>query len=112
MSNVFTRLRAFLASILLPARAWTGAAWGVGLTAVLLWGALAWAGLAPADGLTVALFWLSGLAFGALFGGLMLLIGWLLRRLPPRYGWARSPCWRRRIWLCPSPMACWRCSAG
>lgn len=87
MSNVFTRLRAFLASILLPARAWTGAAWGVGLTAALLWGALAWAGLAPAGGLTVALFWLSGLAFGALFGGLMLLLGWLLRRLPPRYGW-------------------------
>ncbi len=68
-------------------RAWTGAAWGVGLTAALLWGALTWAGLAPAGGLTSALFWLSGLAFGALFAGLMALPGWLLRRIPPRYGW-------------------------
>ena len=33
MFDAFTRLRAFLASILLPARAWTGAAWGVNVEA-------------------------------------------------------------------------------
>jgi dienelactone hydrolase len=82
-----TRFTAFLSSLRLPPRAWTGAAWGVGLTAASLWGALTWAGLAPAGGLSPALFWLSGLAFGALFAGLMALLGWLLRRLPPRYGW-------------------------
>jgi len=87
MLQSFSRLRAFLSPLRLPPRAWTGAAWGVGLTAALLWGALTWAGLAPAGGLSSALFWLSGLAFGAAFGGLMALLGWLLRRLPRRYGW-------------------------
>jgi len=88
MMKVFSRVRAFFASLRLPPRAWTGAAWGVGLTAALLWGALTWAGLAPAGRLISAIFWLSGLAFGAAFGGLILFLGWLLRRLPPRYGWA------------------------
>ncbi|GAB4495588.1 MAG: hypothetical protein Fur0016_17300 [Anaerolineales bacterium] len=88
MSAAFARFRAFLISLCLPARAWTGAAWGVGLTAAILWGALTWAGLAPAGSLALALFWLSGLAFGVLFGGLILFLVWLLRRFPPRYGWA------------------------
>ncbi len=87
MFNVFTRLRDFLISLRLPARAWTGAAWGVGLTAALLWSALAWAGFAPAGALTFGLGWLGGLLFGAVFGGLVMLLGWLLRRFPPRYGW-------------------------
>lgn len=88
MAAAFARFRAFLISLCLPARAWTGAAWGVGLTAAILWGALTWAGLAPAGSLTLALFWLSGLAFGVLFGGLILFLVWLLRRFPSRYGWA------------------------
>ncbi|MFZ5807958.1 MAG: alpha/beta hydrolase family protein [Chloroflexota bacterium] len=88
MFECFSRLRTFFASLRLPPRAWTGAAWGVGLLAACLWGALAWAGLAPAGGLSPALFWLSGIAFGMAFGGLILLLGWLLRRFPQRYGWA------------------------
>lgn len=88
MSAILTRLRVFFASLRLPARAWTGAAWGMGLTAVFVWSALAWAGFAPAGALTLGLGWLGGLLFGAIFGGLLLLLGWILRRFPPRYGWA------------------------
>ncbi len=88
MSFAFTRCRALLTSLRLPARAWTGAAWGVGLSAALLWGALACQGFAPAGALTFALGWLGGLAFGALVGGLILLLGWILRRFPLRFGWA------------------------
>lgn len=86
MSNFTSRTRAFFSTLALPARAWTGAAWGVGLAAASLWGALARAGLARTGAGTIALFWLSGLAFGAVFGGLIALIGRLFRRVPPRYG--------------------------
>ncbi len=87
MFDALLRLRAFFASLRLPNRAWTGAAWGVGLTAAFLWGVLAWAGFAPAGAFTFLLGWLGGLLLGVLFGGLGLLLVWLLNRFPLRYGW-------------------------
>jgi dienelactone hydrolase len=81
------RFKAFLTSLSLPARAWAGAAWGVGLTAAVVWGALCWQGFAPAGVFTFALGWLGGVAFGAVVGGLILFLGWILCRFPRRYGW-------------------------
>lgn len=90
MHTTFARLRTFLSSMRLPARAWTGASCGVGVTAAVLWGALAWAGFAPAGMLPLGLGWLGGLVFGACFGGIVLLLGKFLRLLPRRYGWVVS----------------------
>ncbi len=70
----------------LPARAWNGAAWGVGITASIVWGALAWTGFAPAGVSALIFGWLGGILVGILFGGVILVLGWLLNRFPKRFG--------------------------
>ncbi len=88
MFDVFTRLRDFLISLRLPARAWTAAAWGVGVTAGLAWLAFAVAAFAPAGPLAFILGLLGGLLAAGLVAGLIVLLAALLGRIPRRYAWA------------------------
>lgn len=84
----FSHLRVLLASLRLPARAWRGATWGVAAAATLLWATISAYGFGPAGPLPFVLGLLGGLLAATLVGGLVILAGALLRRVPPRFGWA------------------------
>lgn len=88
---MFTRLsraRAFLASLRLPTRAWRGATWGVVAAAALCWATISAYGFAPAGPLPFVAGLLGGLLTAALVGGLVMLAGAVLQRVPVRFGWA------------------------
>lgn len=88
MRAFVSRLRAFSAALRLPAGAWRGATWGVVIAATLLWATISAYGFAPAGPAPFVLGLLGGLLAAALVGGLVILAGALLHRVPPRFGWA------------------------
>ncbi len=69
-------------------RAWSGATWGISLITILIWGANAYYGFAPAGIISFGLATLVILLAAAIAGGILLGVGWLLRRMPARYRWA------------------------
>lgn len=84
----FAAARRFATRLAPGPRAWHGATWGVILAAVLLWTVMSAYAFAPAGPLAFILGTLIGLLAGALLGGIVMLIGALLRLVPRRYGWA------------------------
>ncbi len=81
-------LRRFLARFRPGPRAWRGATWGVILAAALLWIVMSAYAFGPAGLLAFVLGLFGGLLAAALLGGLVLLIGALLRIPPLHYRWA------------------------
>ncbi|MBN1262283.1 MAG: MFS transporter [Anaerolineae bacterium] len=80
--------RRFAARLLPGPRAWRGATWGVILAAALVWTVMSAYAFAPAGPVAFILGLLGGLLAGALLGGIVILLGALLRLVPRRYGWA------------------------
>ena len=79
-----TFARRFAARLRPGPRAWRGATWGVILTAALLWTVMSAYAFAPAGPLAFILGLLGGLLAGALLGGIVILLGALLRGVPRR----------------------------
>ena len=88
LQRLFTALRRFPARISPGPRAWRGATWGIILAAVLLWTVMSAYAFAPFGPLSFVVGLLGGFLVGALLGGLIILIGALLRGVPRHYGWA------------------------
>lgn len=68
-------------------RAWRGAAWGVLLMVAALWSFNAYAAFGAAGTMRFVAGLLAGLLVAGLFGGILLALGWLLRRSPTYYRW-------------------------
>lgn len=69
-------------------RAWRGATWGILVMILVVWGVNAYAAFGPAGSLRFVTSLLISLVIAALFGAIVLALGWLLRRAPARYHWA------------------------
>jgi len=81
-------VRRFAARLAPGPRAWHGATWGVVLAAALIWTVMSAYAFAPAGPLAFVLGTLGGWLAGALLGGIVMLLGALLRLVPLRYRWA------------------------
>jgi|GEM_PF-5175579 len=88
LKSLWTSARRFAARLAPSSRAWRGATWGVVLAAALLWTVMSAYAFAPAGPLAFVLGLLGGLLAGALLGGIVMLVGALLRLVPRRHGWA------------------------
>jgi hypothetical protein len=87
LRRVFATVRRLPARITPGPRAWRGATWGIILAAVLIWTVMSAYAFAPFGPLSFVVGLLSGFLAGALLGGLIILIGILLRGVPRHYGW-------------------------
>lgn len=87
-SRLWMLIRRFAGRFQPGPRAWRGATWGVILATALLWTVSSAYAFAPAGPVAFILGTLGGLLAGALLGGMVMLLGALLRLAPRRYGWA------------------------
>jgi dienelactone hydrolase len=87
LRRTFTTVRRLPARITPGPRAWRGATWGVILAAVLIWIVMSAYAFAPFGPLSFVVGLLGGLLAGVLLGGLIILVGALLRGVPRHYGW-------------------------